>query len=275
VQLADQVLAQGSSDCGKAAGTVTLITQSDIDSISACTTIFGTLFISLQSAAFESTDNSSPASPAVFTLPSNLQSIGGALSITVEDAEAATTTLVAPNLQQVGYGNESSDSAISIQGPRGETWNLTNTSFPALTSVGGSFSYQTSPLLTAVTGFRVLATISNVQAGELFVNGSFASVQFPALTSVSGEILIQTTNPSFKCPSNITPKLVTFPNCVVCQDYVDTPNNMACAAQSQSTVGNTPSITNTAGTNTAGTTTPTAAGKTSEASDFNRAGYQL
>jgi hypothetical protein len=165
VQLADEVLAEGSNDCGKAAGTVNLITQSDIDSIDACTTIYGTLFISLQSAAFESTDNSSPASPAIFTLPSNLQSVGGALSIMVQDSEAATTTLVAPNLQRVGFGNESSDSAISIQGPRGETWNLVNTSFPALTSTGGTFYYQTSPFLTAVTGFPVLATIVEVQDG--------------------------------------------------------------------------------------------------------------
>jgi len=244
-----------------------LITQSDIDSISACTTIFGIIYISLQSAAFESADNSGPASPAVFTLPSNLQSIEGALLITVQDAEAATTTIVAPNLQRVGYGNDS-DSAMSIQGPRLETWNLTNTSFPALTDVGGSFTYQTGPFLTAVTGFPVLATIGNVQgAGEFYVNGSFASVQFPALASViKGEIIIQTTNPSFKCPSNITPKIVTYPNCVLCQ-YVKAPVNLVCPANP---AGNTPSI-----TNTAGTTTPTAAGKTSGASAFNRAGNQL
>jgi hypothetical protein len=273
VQLADHVLPQGSSDCGKAAGAVTLTTQSDIDSISACTTIFGILYIDLQSASFESTDNSSPASPVVFTLPSNLQSIEGALSITVSDAEAATTTIIAPNLQRVGYGNDS-DSAMTIQGPRLETWNLTNTSFPALTDVGGSFTYQTGPFVTAVTGFPVLATIGNVQgAGEFYVNGSFASVEFPALASVvHGEIMIQTTNPSFKCPSNITPKIVTYPNCVLCQ-YVSAPLDLICPANpasSQTTVGNTPSI-----TNTAGTTPPTATGKTSGASVFNRAGNQL
>jgi hypothetical protein len=109
---------------------------------------------------------------------------------------------------------------------------------------------------------------------EFFVNGSFASVDFPALASVvNRELFIQTTNPSFKCPSNIVPKIVTFPNCVYSQDYVDTPDNKACPAQSQPT-GNTPSITTPSSTNNAGTTTHRCR-KTSEASDFNRAGYQL
>jgi hypothetical protein len=268
------VLPQGISDCGKATGAVTLVTQSDIDSISNCTTIFGILYISLQSSAFESPSyHLSPASPEVFTLPSNLQSIEGALLITVEDTEAATTTFVAPNLQRVGYGNDS-DGAMTIRGPRLDTWNLTNTSFPALTDVGGSFTYQTGPFVTAVTGFPVLATIGDVQgAGDFYVNGSFASVEFPALNSVvKGEVMIETTDPSFKCPSNITPKIVTYPNCIVCQ-YFGPKSEVSLDCPANSEDSPTPSI-----TSTAGTTAPTATRKTSGASALNHAGnrsYQI
>jgi hypothetical protein len=281
VQLADHVLVRGSTDCGKALGTtgaIILTTQSDIDTISDCTEIFSAVFVQLQSSSFESTDNSSPESPVVLTLPSNLQTIDGALTITVLDEECPTTTVVFPNLQTVG---NNSGAELAIQGPRLETWNLTNTSFPALTAVGGSFTYQTGPFLTGVvTGFPILATIGEtlirgVRAGELLINGSFSNIEFPALEAVGGEIIITSTDSSFKCASNLTPKLVTYPNCVVCQ-YVLAPLDLICGGPPGSTASVTAIGTNIPGTTptATGKTSSAATGKASGASTFNRAGNQ-
>ena len=113
--------------------------RSDVDSINACTSIFGTLFISLQSTGVENQDL---ASPAVFSLRFNLESIVGALQITISDVQAVTILLVFPSLQCIGYGNKSRESTVStigdssrpIQGVPGTNWNLTTTLFPAPTT---------------------------------------------------------------------------------------------------------------------------------------------
>src|SRR5271170_2827242 len=184
---------QGSTDCGKRLGFATLITQSDIDSIADCTTIFGTVQIILQGT------HPGPgigASPTIFTLPSNLQFIESQFYI-LTAGNYSTTSIVAPNLKTIGYSNSTSqqdyydvDHQLLIAG------GSYTTSFPALTSIQGVFSYANYNL-PALNGFPVLNTV-----GGILFNGSYSSVDLPALVTADS-ISITSSNPSFQCPSNI------------------------------------------------------------------------
>jgi hypothetical protein len=186
---------------------------------------------------------------------------------------APTTTVVFPNLERIGYGNESVPgigNGLSIMGLYGETSNLTTISFPALTSIPGEIEWpQVNPLMTNVTGFPVLASVGDVLSSGVGILGQFASLAFPALTSVGAGIIIESTDPSFRCPSNIVPKIVPSGDCVVCE-YMPTLNLAAsgtCNSQATQTTAS-PTATG-AGTNSAAT------GKASGASTLNRAGNQF
>jgi hypothetical protein len=186
--------------------------------------------------------------------------------ITVAEKGSPATTVVAPNLERIGYGNESipgDGSGLSIIGLTDETSNLTTISFPVLTSTGGAFVWVVNPLITNVTGFPVLATVGDVLFGPLTITGDFTSVAFPALTSVREGIVIESTGSSFRCPFNITPKIVGSGYCVSCQYLPNTnelPSSTCNSGPTQTAVKPTASLTTTAGTN------PTETGKASGAS---------
>jgi hypothetical protein len=224
-----------------------------------------------------------PASPTIFTLPSSLVSIDQALTIILVDHKAPTTSIVAPNLERIGYGNEGNGdgSGLSISGIPGEPWNLTTTSFPALTAIAGQFTYVTvNPLVTTVTGFPLLSTVAEVVGGLLYINGSFANVQLPALTAVGEGILISSTDPSFQCPSNIeNSKLVSNSYCIYC-GYIDSQSAFPTSSICNSGPNPTPAVGTGAIGGTASTTTtiaakPTSTGKTSGASALNCAGNRF
>jgi len=100
----------GSADCGKTLS-VTLITQSNIDSIASCTTIYGPLAIILQAPS-----DRLISPPGAFTLPLNLETIGGGFSI-IRYGTYPTTNIIAPNLKTIGYGNETDvDPDVTIYG---------------------------------------------------------------------------------------------------------------------------------------------------------------
>jgi hypothetical protein len=150
------------------------------------------------------------------------------------------------------------------------------TSFPALTSIAGTFQYFVSPAVTVLTGFPVLAQIdSSLGPNGLYINGSFDSLQLPDLDFVNNTIYIDSTSPSFQCPSNITPKIVPYGVCILCgysPIYAAPELPTTCndgSAEPSGTVSPLP-------TGTAGTSTAKATGvKTSGGSAFKRSGNQL
>jgi hypothetical protein len=266
------ILDDGSSDCGKEEGFVLLSLQSDIDSISDCTTIFGSLYIVLEI----DTNGFPGSSPVIFTLPSSLQSINGSLSITVSEDGSPTTTVVFPNLERIGPPNGTHASIGYNLGISTESSNVTTVSFPALTSIGGDFDWdEVNSLVTNVSGFPVLAAIGDVSPGVLSISGAFASLELPALDFVSAGIIIESTNPSFRCPSNITPKLLHSGYCLTCQYLPDNGSELpaqVCYGEATQTVGNPTTSPTATG---AGTNSPTETGKASGASTLNRAGNQF
>ena len=148
---------------------------------------------------------------------------------------------------------------------------VSTTSFPALTSIAGSFQYFVSPAVTVLTGFPVLAQIDGSEGPNgLYINGSFNSLQLPALTFVNDTVYIDSTSPSFHCPSNITPKIVPYGLCVLCgyspsYELPELPTNCNNGgAEPSGTVGPIP----------AGTTAASTA-KASGGSALKRSGYQL
>lgn len=152
----------------------------------------------------------------MFTLPSSLQTVQG--SMMVEAGVSSTTSFIAPNVKTIGYGNATEqgggDCVLGF-----DSSGVTNVSFPALTSVSGGFTYIVNPMVTDVTGFPLLAQIeaSDDEAGSaLYINGSFNVLQLPDLTFVNGSIWIQSSSSSFRCPSNITPKIVPSSDCISC-----------------------------------------------------------
>jgi hypothetical protein len=252
---------------------VYLTTQSDIDSINGCTTIYGDLIILLSSI------DASNVSPTIFTLPSSLVSVDQSLSIEVLDAYVPTKSFVAPNLARIGYGNENTGTGAALSISAFEvSWNLTTTSFPALTAVGGAFDFlSVNPLVTTLTGFPLLSTVGQQLAGGIYINGSFSGIQLPSLTAVGGGIIISSTDPSFQCPSNIeNPKIVEHGECVNC-GYITTYEGIPTPALCNSGANPTLAVVTTAAgdtTSTANTATakPSSTGKTSGASVSNRAG---
>jgi len=88
-----------------------------------------------------------------FTLPPSLETIGGGFSI-IPYGTYPTTSIIAPNLKTIGYGNETDvDPDVIIY--RG-TYNC---SFPALTAVAGNFYYDNYTVQPVFDGFPVLATV--------------------------------------------------------------------------------------------------------------------
>lgn len=67
-----------------------------------------------------------------------------------------------------------------------------------------------------MTGFPLLSEIGQFKPGEMQINGSFNSLELPSLTAVGGVIFVTTSSPSFRCPSNITPQIVPYNDCVYC-----------------------------------------------------------
>lgn len=256
-------------------GAVTLITQSDIDSIDSCTTIYGDLIIVLQA---NSSGLGIGGSPTTFTLPSNLQAIDGQCWIITSPEEYPTTSFLAPNLKTIG-GNVTEDDNPEAKELLISGGSYTTT-FPALTAIAGTFGY-TSYTQTVFTGFPVLETVG----GIILINGTFSSLQLPDLTS-AGDILISSTNPSFECPSNIVP----YFNCNITYctyspaGKIPAPYNCNLDEPSESTVNGSPvatSITSatapkttTATKATTGTTTATGATKASGALALKCSGNQ-
>jgi hypothetical protein len=267
---------------------VVLTTQSDIDSIDGCTTIFGDLTIQMTSGK-DGAQYTGPASPTIITLPSSLVSIDLSLYVNLLDIEAPTTSIVAPNLERIGYGGQSGDPLeLNILNVMGETWNLTTTSFPALTAIGGGFALTVNPSVSTVTGFPLLATVSEVLlSGGLIINGSFSGIELPALAAVGGEIVIATDDTSFQCPSNIdNSKIINYPYCIFCgyvanyADFQPTPSQLTCGksgSNPNTAVGpvGTTATAGTASTSSTATAKPSSTGKTSGASTFNCAGNHL
>jgi hypothetical protein len=118
---------------------------------------------------------------------------------------------------------------------------VTTVSFPALNSIGGDFDWdQVNSLVTNVTGLPVLAATGDVDNGTLGINGNFASLELPAL-DFGGAIRIESTNPSFRCPSNITPKLLHRGYCPTCQYLRDNGSEspaQICTSAGTQTAGN-------------------------------------
>lgn len=237
-----------STDCGLRAGQVTISTQSDINTIDSCTTIYGTLNILLLAAVAGVSD----ASPTVFTLPSGLQSVQGQVNVVCPSPDSPTTTLIAPGLKTIGNSTSTGDLIFPFLIDSGTP---TNISFPALTTIAGGFHYETvNSAITDFTGFPLLAQIGV----EVFINGSFKSLELPSLTFVDGQILIASSSPSFKCPSNITPKIVPECEDVTCGygdllNGISPPQSDNCpngGATASGTTGDSPSSTATAGATT-------------------------
>jgi hypothetical protein len=196
--------------------------KSDIDSIDGCTTIYGDLVIQLQSSTSPNSWYPGKSSPVNFTLPSSLETVWGnfeILCLLAEEDPIPTTSIAAPNLKTIGFCNSTSKEAPgSVLFDIGlNSTVVSTTSFPALTSIAGSFQYFVSPAATVLTGFPVLAQIDGSEGPNgLYINGSFNSLQLPALNFVNDTVSIDSTSPSFQCPSNITPKIVPYGLCVLC-----------------------------------------------------------
>lgn len=83
-------------------------------------------------------------------------------------------------------------------------FNLTQISFPNLTTVGSNVILARNPLVKAIDGLKALSQIN----GNLDLTGNFDVLDLTGLKSVSGSINIQTTSMSFACPDfgNVTVK---------------------------------------------------------------------
>ena len=76
---------------------------------------------------------------------------------------------------------------------------LNSMSFPTLNSIGGDFLFAQNPAMQNISGFPNLVKIG----GSINITGNFDSIDFPNLNSVGGTVHIQSTSPSFQCPTNL------------------------------------------------------------------------
>jgi hypothetical protein len=152
---------------------------------------------------------------------------------------------------------------------------LISVSFPALTKIEGPFLYNANSEVTNLAGFPLLANVSE----SLTINGSFHTLELPALVTVanegSGEIVIESSSSSFQCPSNITPELVPYGSCVICEyNPPHTTPNATCNLGQTSTGPTAAGSSITSAANTAATSlTPSASAiKTSQAFSLKGSG---
>src|SRR5271154_6038902 len=242
---------------------------------------YGDLVIQLQSSTSPNSWYPGKSSPVNFTLPSSLETVWGnfeILCLLAEEDPIPTTSIAAPNLKTIGFWNSTSKEAPgSVLFDIGlNSTVVSTTSFPALTSIAGSFQYFVSPAVTVLSGFPVLGQIDGSEGPNgLYINGSFNSLQLPALTFVNDTVYIDSTSPSFQCPSNITPKIVPYGLCVLCgyspsNELPELPTNCNNGgAEPSGTVGPIP-------TGTAAASTAKSTGvKASGGSALKRSGNQL
>lgn len=192
-------------DCGKNNGGYYISSQSVLEEINSCTTIYGVLQI--VPAPGDSTFKT-------ITLPASLTAITGSLEFYgFYDAEDGTTSIDAPALTSIGsVGSSSSIYDGTFENytlPWGPGANpglliygfgsLGALTFPKLNSIGGDFLFAENPVVKNIDGFPDLSKIS----GNVNITGNFDELKFPALTSIGGAINILTTSSSFQCPANI------------------------------------------------------------------------
>jgi len=214
-------------------------------------------------------------SPENFTLPSGLESVEGMMY--VQGISPPTTSFLAPNLKIIGYGGGNSTASL-VRGLSINTLldpGLISVSFPALTKIEGPFLYNANSEVTNLAGFPLLANVSE----SLTINGSFHTLELPALVTVanegSGEIVIESSSSSFQCPSNITPELVPYGSCVICEyNPPHTTPNATCNLGQTSTGPTAAGSSITSAANTAATSlTPSASAiKTSQAFSLKGSG---
>ncbi|KAK5110758.1 hypothetical protein LTR62_005635 [Meristemomyces frigidus] len=101
------------------------------------------------------------------------------------------TSIVAPNLTSVGAMGGGSLSFVSNA-------DMTNLSFPELTTVGGGLQVANNTALNTVNGFPSLKTVG----GALDFNGNFSNVSLPALSDVRGAFNLQSTSDISSACSN-------------------------------------------------------------------------
>jgi hypothetical protein len=151
------------------------VQQSDLDALSGCKTLEGTLQIS--------TGFSGNA-----RLPDSLQTITGGL---ISDFTSAIS-VTASSLRQLGTNPSASSQSLSIQ----NSMSLSGANFPQLTNIGGNLVLVNNSQLTNIDGFQSLQMVG----GNIDLTGDFNQVSLPSLTNVGGGVNIQTSSKNFTCP---------------------------------------------------------------------------
>jgi hypothetical protein len=180
-----------SPSCGQTGGYLTISSSSDLDGISQCTEIKGDLIVTPGTSGLGSID-----------FPPGLQSVTGTLVFDGQNL-ASTTSISAPGLSSVGAaqstGTKGLSDLVNTSGLIiGNFPSLGNFSFPSLATIQSNFVVENNPQVGDID----MPELSNVD-GNVDLTGNFNSVELPALKQVEGGVNVQTTSPSFQCPSDI------------------------------------------------------------------------
>ena len=127
-------------------------------------------------------------------LPDSIQTITGGFTASGVDG---LSSVFVPSVQSVGTtgGSPSPINSLQIQ----NSGALSGVQFPSLTVLGGSLQFSGNRDISTINGFDQLATVG----GSVDLTGDIQTVSLPSLNSVGVGVNIQSSNPTFQCPSNI------------------------------------------------------------------------
>ena len=169
--------------CGTSGTTLAIASLNDLDSISNCSTISGSLYINAQGDI------------DTLTLPPSLHTVTGGLFCSGASLTYLTDTIVALGLGTIA--SDKSDNSLKDVGlVISDYLHLTTLNFPNLTTIGSNFVLARNPLLQTINGFEDIQRIN----GNIDMTGNFDNVSLPNLKSVEGNFNVESSSPTFVCP---------------------------------------------------------------------------
>ena len=160
--------------------------DNDLDGISNCTTIFGSLHLQIQGD--NTTEPTLQLSELLTTVTGGLLCSGMAVNYSPNAIEALGLNRIASD--QSDSSNQNTGLVIS------DYQNLTTLKFPSLTYIGSNFVIARNPNTSAIEGFQSLITV----AGNLDITGTFDSFALPNIAFVGGNFNVQSSSKIFQCP---------------------------------------------------------------------------